>query len=114
LFLTIMSGLFARSSLSVCTPWSHNTLIPSCSVTGLGMWDHQFSVVAVPNFLHIEQCRCVKAVCEACSSNYELGKHRSISLKTEETPCQDGRPQDLLYVLVYWLLASSPVNKRIQ
>jgi hypothetical protein len=114
LFLTIMSGLFARSSLSVCTPWSNNTLIPSCSVAGLGMWDHQFYVVSVPNFLHIEQCRCVRAVCEAvaCSSNLELGKHRSISLKTEETPCQDGRPQDLLDV--YWLLASSPVKKRIQ
>jgi hypothetical protein len=23
------------------------------------MWEHQFSVVSMPNVLHIEKCRCV-------------------------------------------------------
>jgi hypothetical protein len=45
LFLIIMSGLFARTSLSVCTPWFHSSVISSCSHTGLGMWEYQFSVV---------------------------------------------------------------------
>jgi hypothetical protein len=53
LLLTIMSGLFAKTSLSVCIPWFHKTVISSCSVTGLGMWEYQFSAVSVPNFLHI-------------------------------------------------------------
>jgi hypothetical protein len=59
LFLTIMSDLFARTSLSVCTPWFHNTVTPSCSVTDLSMPEYQISVVSVPNFLRIEKCRCV-------------------------------------------------------
>jgi hypothetical protein len=36
LFLIIMSGLFARTSLSVCNPWFHSTVISSCWHTGLG------------------------------------------------------------------------------
>jgi hypothetical protein len=50
LVLIIMSGLFARTSLSVCTPWFHSNVISSCWHTGLGM----FSVVSMPNVLHIE------------------------------------------------------------
>jgi hypothetical protein len=42
LFLTVMSGLFAKTSLSVCTPWFKNTVIHSFSVTDLGMWEYQF------------------------------------------------------------------------
>jgi hypothetical protein len=42
--IIIMSGLFARTPLSACTPWFHNAVIPSCSVTDLGMWEYQFSV----------------------------------------------------------------------
>jgi hypothetical protein len=45
LFLIIMSGLFAKTSLSVCIPWLHKTVISSCSVTGLGMWEYQSSAV---------------------------------------------------------------------
>jgi hypothetical protein len=45
LFLTIMSGLFAKTSLSVCIPWFYKTVISSCSVTDLRMWEYQFSVV---------------------------------------------------------------------
>jgi hypothetical protein len=37
LFLIIMSGLFATTSLSVCTFRFHDTITPSCSVTDLGM-----------------------------------------------------------------------------
>jgi hypothetical protein len=47
LFLTIMSGLFARTSLSVCTPWFNNAVISSCSVTDLGMWEYQFIVIII-------------------------------------------------------------------
>jgi hypothetical protein len=47
LFLIIMSGLFARTSLSVCIPWFHSTVISSCWRTGWGMWEYQFSVVWV-------------------------------------------------------------------
>jgi hypothetical protein len=54
LFLIIMPGLFARTSLSVCTPWFHSTVISSCWHTGLGMWEYYFSVVSMPNVLHIE------------------------------------------------------------
>jgi hypothetical protein len=54
LFLIIMLGLFARTSLSVFTPWFHSTVISSSWHTGLGMWEYQFSVVSVPNVLHIE------------------------------------------------------------
>jgi hypothetical protein len=31
-----MSGLFDKTSRSVCIPWFHKTVISSCSVTGLG------------------------------------------------------------------------------
>jgi hypothetical protein len=54
MFLIIISGLFSRTSLSVCTPWFHSTVISSCWHTGLGMWEYQFSVVSMPNVLHIE------------------------------------------------------------
>jgi hypothetical protein len=37
LFLIIISGLFAVTSLSVCTPKFHNIVISSCSHTGLGV-----------------------------------------------------------------------------
>jgi hypothetical protein len=30
LFLIIMTGLFSRTSLSLCTPWFHSTVISSC------------------------------------------------------------------------------------
>jgi hypothetical protein len=53
-FLIIMSSLFARTSLSVCTPWFHSTVIASCWHTGLGTWECQFSVFSMPNILHIE------------------------------------------------------------
>jgi hypothetical protein len=36
-------------NLSARTPWFHNTLIISCSHTTLGMCEHQFSVVLMPN-----------------------------------------------------------------
>ena len=36
LLLIIMSGLFAVTSLSVCTTWFHNTVITPSSYTGLG------------------------------------------------------------------------------
>jgi hypothetical protein len=29
------------------------------SVSDLGMWEYQFSVVSIHNFMHIEKCRCV-------------------------------------------------------
>jgi hypothetical protein len=48
-----MSGLFARTSLSVCTPWFHSTVISSWWHTNLGMWEYQFSVVSMPNVSHI-------------------------------------------------------------
>jgi hypothetical protein len=54
MFLIIMSGLFARTSLSVWTPWFHSTVVSSCWNTNLGTWEYQFSVVSMPNVLHIE------------------------------------------------------------
>jgi hypothetical protein len=42
MFLIIMSGLFARNSLSVYISWFHITVISSCWHTGLGMWEYQF------------------------------------------------------------------------
>jgi hypothetical protein len=48
LFLIIMSGLFARTSLSVFTPWFHSTLISSCWHPDFGMWEYQFHVVSMP------------------------------------------------------------------
>jgi hypothetical protein len=50
--LTIMSCLFVRTSLSVCIPWFHRTVISSCWHSDLGMWEYQFSVVSMPNVLH--------------------------------------------------------------
>jgi hypothetical protein len=49
LFFTIMSGLFAKTSLSVYIPWFHKTviLVSSCSFTGLDMWEYQFSAVFI-------------------------------------------------------------------
>jgi hypothetical protein len=55
-----------------------------------------------------------RAAWEACSSNFELGNHLSICLKTEENQenlCRDGRSRDLPDA--YWLLASSPADERI-
>jgi hypothetical protein len=54
LFFIIMSGLFTRTSLLVCTTLLHSTVISSCWHAGLGMWEYQFSVVSVHNVLHIE------------------------------------------------------------
>jgi hypothetical protein len=54
LFLIIMSGLFARTSLSGCISWFQSTVISSCWHAGLGTWEYQFSVVSMPNALHIE------------------------------------------------------------
>ena len=45
LFLIIISGLFAVTSLSVCTTWFYNTVTSPSSYTGLGM------------------CRCIPFVC---------------------------------------------------
>jgi len=52
-FLSIVSGLLARTSLYVCTPCFHNTVIYSCAYTALGMHEYQFSAVWVPNFFHV-------------------------------------------------------------
>ena len=54
LFLMIICGLFAVTSLSVCTAWFHNTVTSPSSHTGLGMCVYHFSVVSVPKVLHIE------------------------------------------------------------
>jgi hypothetical protein len=62
MFLIIMSALFTRTSLSVCTPWFHSTVISSCWHTGLGMWEYQFSVVSMSNVLHIELCKCAQTL----------------------------------------------------
>jgi hypothetical protein len=50
LFLTIMSGLFAKTYPFA----SLDSVKQLCSVTGLGTWEYQFSAVSIPNFLHIE------------------------------------------------------------
>jgi hypothetical protein len=42
LFLTIMSGLFARNSLSICTSWFHNTYI--------FMFSYRLRYVEVPKY----------------------------------------------------------------
>jgi hypothetical protein len=65
-----MSGLFARTSLSVCIPWFHSTVISSCWHTGLGMWEYQFSVVSMPDVSHIEWCRCVQTL--SCLITYSF------------------------------------------
>jgi hypothetical protein len=50
LFLTIMSGLVAKTSLSVCIPWFHKIVIFMFSY-----WFRYVGVpVSIPNFLHIE------------------------------------------------------------
>ena len=54
LFLIIISGLFAVTSLSVCTAWFHNTVTSPSSHTGLGMCVYHLSVVSMPKALHIE------------------------------------------------------------
>jgi hypothetical protein len=46
-FLVIISGLFAKTSLSVCSPWFHNTVISSCSHTGLGTYEYQLSGTSI-------------------------------------------------------------------
>jgi hypothetical protein len=61
LFLISSSALFARTSLSVCTPWFHSTVI-SCSHADFRTFEHQLSVVSMPNFLHIEYCRRVQEI----------------------------------------------------
>ena len=54
LFLVIRSGLFAVTSLSVCTAWFHNTVTSATSHTGLGLCVYHLSVVSLPKALHIE------------------------------------------------------------
>jgi len=54
LFLIIISGLFAVTSLSVCTAWFHNTVKSPSSYTGLSMCVYHLSAVSLPKALHIE------------------------------------------------------------
>jgi len=54
LFLIIISGLFAVTSLSVCTAWFHNTVTSPSSYTGLGMYVYHLSMFSMPKALHIE------------------------------------------------------------
>jgi len=54
LFLTIISGLFAVTSLSVCTSWFHNIVTSPTSYTDMGMCVYHLSVVSMPKALHIE------------------------------------------------------------
>ena len=54
LFLIIISGLFAVTSLSVWTAWFHNTVTSPSSHTGLGICVYHLSVVSIPKVLHIE------------------------------------------------------------
>ena len=54
LFLIIISGLFAVTSLSVCTAQFHSSVTSPSSYTGLGMCVYRVSVVSVPKALHIE------------------------------------------------------------
>jgi hypothetical protein len=53
LLLIIISGPFAKTSLSVCTPCFHNTVIfvYSYSHTGLGTREYQLSGTAVPRIM---------------------------------------------------------------
>ena len=60
LFLIFISGLFAVTSLSVCTAWFHKTVASPSSYTGLGMCVYHLSVVSMPKALHIEWCRCAQ------------------------------------------------------
>jgi hypothetical protein len=54
LFLIIISGLFAVTSLTVCAPRFHNTVTSSCSHTGLDVRVYHLPVVSMPVALHIE------------------------------------------------------------
>jgi len=54
LFLIIISGLFAVTSLSVCAAWFHNTVTSPSSYTGLGMCVYHMSAISMPKALHIE------------------------------------------------------------
>ena len=54
LFLIFISGLFAVTSLPVCTAWFHNTVTSPSSHTGFCMCVYHLSVVSMPNVLHIE------------------------------------------------------------
>ena len=54
LFLIIISGLFAVTSVSVCTAWFHNTVTSPSSYTGLGTCVYLLSVVSMPKALHVE------------------------------------------------------------
>ena len=53
LFLIIISGLLAVTYLTVYTPWFHNTVLSSCSHTGLGVCAYHLSVISMPRALHI-------------------------------------------------------------
>ena len=53
LFLIIISGLFAVTSLSVCTSWFHNTVTSPSSYTGLGTCVYHLSVVSMPKALYM-------------------------------------------------------------
>jgi hypothetical protein len=53
MFLIIVSGLFARTSLSVCIPRFHSAVISSCWHAALGIWEYQFSVVSMLNIFFL-------------------------------------------------------------
>jgi hypothetical protein len=61
-FLLIIFGLFTKTSLSVCTPRFHSTVISSCSHTGLGTYEYEYQLsdTSIPNSLNIEWCKCVQ------------------------------------------------------
>ena len=69
-FIIIISGLFAVTSLSVCTAWFHNTVTSPSSHTGLGMCVYHLSVVSIPKALHIEQCKWVQTL--SCLIKYSF------------------------------------------
>jgi hypothetical protein len=50
----VFSGLFAVTSLSVCTAWFYNTATSPSSYTGLGMCVYHLSAVSMPKALRIE------------------------------------------------------------
>ena len=53
-FLIIICGLFALTSLSVCTAWFHNTVTSCSSYTGLDTCAYHLCVVSVPKALNNE------------------------------------------------------------
>jgi hypothetical protein len=73
LFLIIISGLFAVTSVSVCTSWFHNTVTSSCSHTGLGVCVCvcHFSVVSIPS-----ACCCCCCCCCAQNGHFYFCFHR--------------------------------------